>query len=283
VSSEDGSGRTGALPPARGLPVSFQVVPALPVPASAAAAAAAAGIPLTLPSVLAAAAAAAGGAGQAAQQQQQQIPPGRPLPGDSGTEGGGTRARVASADGVAGQGSGSVLQPATPLGGGGSIAAAGDTAPPAAAGGSELQQAAAATGVLSPASRVHHVQDAAAAAATVAAAVTAAPAHLALTNSTTALLSAVLAPLDPINRACLAAVLQLLTLQGVISWHDPPLQGPCGPPPELTALLQAFMAQAAAQAGMAGGVQEEGVPVPAAAEGQQGEQEQGAGTRQQEG
>jgi hypothetical protein len=96
---------------------------------------------------------------------------------------------------------------------------------------------------------------------------------LVLTNSTTALLSAVLAPLDPTNRACLAAVLQLLTLQGVISWHDPPIQGPCGPPPELTALLQTFMAQAAAQAGITGTMPAAVAASMAASQ----EQQQGAG------
>jgi hypothetical protein len=97
---------------------------------------------------------------------------------------------------------------------------------------------------------------------------------LVLTNSTTALLSAVMSPLDPMNRACLAAVLQLLTLQGVIEWHDPPLQGPCGPPPELTALLQAFMAQAAAQAGIVG--------APAAPHGTIQQQQHGPGAGQQQ-
>jgi hypothetical protein len=97
---------------------------------------------------------------------------------------------------------------------------------------------------------------------------------LVLTNSTTALLSAVMAPLDPMSRACLAAVLQLLTLQGVIEWHDPPLQGPCGPPPELTALLQAFMAQAAAQAGITGG--------PVAQHDTMQQQHQGPGAGQQQ-
>jgi hypothetical protein len=68
-------------------------------------------------------------------------------------------------------------------------------------------------------------------------------------SSTASFLAAVMQPLDHVTRAYLAAVLQLMTMQGAISFHDPPLQGPCGPPPGLTALLQAYMAQAAAAAG----------------------------------
>jgi hypothetical protein len=68
-------------------------------------------------------------------------------------------------------------------------------------------------------------------------------------SSTASFLAAVMQPLDHVTRAHLVAVLQLMALQGAISFHDPPLQGPCGPPPGLTALLQAYMAQAAAAAG----------------------------------
>jgi hypothetical protein len=135
--------------------------------------------------------------------------------------------------------------------------------------------AAAAAAGISPARRAVQAQEAAAAAATVAAAVTAGPVDLVLCNSTTALLSAVLSPLDPINRACLAAVLQLLTLQGIISWHDPPLQGPLGPPPELTALLQAFMAQAAAQHGMTAPHTPRGAAPPQQQDEQQQQQQRG--------
>jgi hypothetical protein len=65
----------------------------------------------------------------------------------------------------------------------------------------------------------------------------------AASTAAAAVLSSALSVLDATTRARLAAVLQLLTLQGVISWNEPPLPVPCAPPAVLGVLLQAAILQ----------------------------------------
>jgi hypothetical protein len=62
-------------------------------------------------------------------------------------------------------------------------------------------------------------------------------------SSTASLLAGVFRVLDAGSGARVAAVLQLLSLQGAVSWHDPPLAAPQLPPAEVNMLLHAAVAK----------------------------------------